>query len=268
MRLSTVVLLLSRVFNSSIQSRCKTDSVYMSDQQGEIAPNLEQDLKNGETTIVEVITPTEITGAPKEDTVPLSALLDMKRANKEISRELKRLKETIEEGANRADVSSDMQALSDKHNVDADFLKDFAKAVRAEAKQATEDEITEKLKPLHEKERLEKMDKAFNAHFSTALEAMPEYVGVVNKNVIKELSLSPANANKTFTQLIEESYGHLITGKRSIDAGSKRVSKNDTNEVDTTRAQKDPEYFREVMANPSLKEKYNKSMFQRVASQM
>ena len=95
---------------------------------------------------------------------------------------------------------------------------------------------------------------------------MPEYSGVVKEDVIKALSLIPANSSKTFTQLIEETYGHLIQGKRSIDSSSNKNSKNDSGDVDIQRAYKDPAYFKEIMENPVLKKKYNESMSDRIAS--
>ena len=108
-----------------------------------------------------------------------------------------------------------------------------------------------------EKEKAEKFDKVFNQHFTKALEQLPEFDGVVNKEVIKTLSLNPANANKTFTQLIEEAYGHLVSGKRTLDVANSRNSRLEAGEVDVKRANTDIEYFREIKSNPHLLKKYN-----------
>jgi hypothetical protein len=97
----------------------------------------------------------------------------------------------------------------------------------------------------------------FNQHFTKALEQLPEFDGVVNKEVIKTLSLNPANANKTFTQLIEEAYGHLVSGKRTLDVANSRNSRLEAGEVDVKRANTDIEYFREIKSNPHLLKKYN-----------
>lgn len=204
--------------------------------------------------------------SPKEETVALSTFLELKKANKQLTKEMKELKKNIEDGASRSEVASDIKSLAEKHGVDAEFLQDYAKTVRAELKQEIESELSAKLKPFEEKDRAEKIDAAFNTHFKKALESMPEYDGVVNKDVIKALSLSPQNANKTFTQIIEEAYGHVIQGKRNLDAASSRSGKEPVTDVDNARALKDPAYFKEVMENPELRKKYNDSMIKRVSS--
>jgi hypothetical protein len=58
----------------------------------------------------------------------------------------------------------------------------------------------------------------FNEHFDKTISQMPEFDGVVNKDVIKTLSLDPSNKNKTFQQLIETAYGHLVAGRKTMEA--------------------------------------------------
>lgn len=218
-----------------------------------------------ETTVGDALNPA--LPEKKEDTVPLSTFLEVKNANKELTREMKELKKSIEAGATKKEVSADISALADKHGVDADFLQDFAAAVRAEAKKEADEAVASKLKPLEDKERMQKIEEAFGVHYTKALEALPEYTGLVNRDVIKNLSLLPQNANKTFTQLIEEAYGHLVTGKRSVDpATTTRASKTETGDVDMERATRDPGYFKEIMENPVLKEKYNRNLVGKVSS--
>lgn len=197
----------------------------------------------------------------KAESVPLSKFLELKNENKELARQMKEVQKSIESGASKREVTSDLKALSEKHGVDADFLQDFAEAVRAKAEQDTE----AKLKPIEEKERAKKIDAAFNEHYDKLMAQMPEYDGVANKEVIKTLSLNPANKNKTFIQIMEESYGHLIKGKPSLDSASARAGKNDSLDVDVERAKRDSGYFKEVMDNPTLKKKYNDSLTNRIS---
>lgn len=209
-------------------------------------------------TIGEALNPTQ----KKDDSVPLSTFLEMKKENKELARQMKDLKKSIEQGASRKEVSTDLQALSEKHGVDADFLQEFAETVRAQSQA----EVEEKLKPLKEGERAKKIDEAFSTHFQKAMAQVPEFEGIVNRDVIKTLSLNPANANKTFIQIIEESYGHLVQGKRTLDTATTRAGKNDSLDVDMDRAKKDSTYFNDVMANPTLKKKYNDTLTDRLSS--
>lgn len=218
---------------------------------------------NQEATVGEILN-TEQKEAPKEESVPLATFLEIKKQNKELAKEMRDLKKSIEEGASKREVASDIKSLSDKHNVDAEFLQDFADAIRSESKKELEEELASKLKPLTEKERAQKIDSAFNEHFQKALEKAPEYEGVVNKDIIKALSLNPANKNKTFNQLIDEAYGHLVQGRRTMEVSSPRTGKNDEGSLDVDRARSDSTYFKEVMGNPELKKKYNDEMLRRL----
>lgn len=201
------------------------------------------------------------------DTVPLASFLEMKNENKELKSQMKDLQKKIEDGASKGEISSDLQAIAEEWpDLDPKFLKKFADTVRAQAKAEAKEDVEATLKPLKEKERAEKISAAFETHYQRAIDANPEYKDLANKEAIKQLSMLPANANKTFTQLIEESYGHLVTGKRSLDAGSSRAGKNDTGDVDMARAHSDPDYFKQVMKDPGLKKKYNDGMIGRISS--
>lgn len=200
--------------------------------------------------------------------VPEAALLEFKNENKQLKKEMKELRKAIEEGATKKEISTDLKAMAEKHNVDPEFLQEFATSVRASMEQEFEDKVASEVKPLKDKEKADKINTAFNTHFTKAMEKMPEFEGVVKADVIKSLSLDPKNANKTFTQLIEETYGHLIQGKRTVDSASTRANKNDSLEVDVARAQTDTKYFKEIMANPTLKKKYNESLTSRLSSQL
>lgn len=219
-----------------------------------------------EETVGNVVNPVKET--PKEETVPLSTFLEIKNSNKELSKQMKELQKSIEQGGTKKEVSSDIKAIAEQHGVDESFLQDFAQSVKAQAEVDIDAKISSRLKPLEEKEQSERIDKAFNEHFNKALERMPEYKDIVNPEVIKALSLMPANANKTFTQILDESYGHLVTGKRTMDATTQKGGKSDNFTVDLDRAKKDPTYFAEVMSDPNLKKQYNDGLMDRLASTM
>lgn len=213
-----------------------------------------------EETISEVLgtkEPTVEVTKPDVKMVPEATYLELKR-------EFKALKKSIADGATNKEVSADLKSLAEKHNVDQDFLEELAEVMKKESKSDFEEELASKLKPIQEKDRQVKINNAFENAFAKAIEKAPEYQGIVNKEVIKTLSLDPRNANKTFNQLIDESYGHLVTGKRTLDAtgGSSRVETT----VDMAKAKTDGEYFKKVMADPVLKEQYNKDLPNRLST--
>ncbi len=205
----------------------------------------------------------------KEDkeprTVPEAPFLEIKNQNKELKKELRELKELIESGASRGEVSESLKEIAEEHNVDIDFLKKLSSTIKQEAKAEAEAELSAKMKPLEDKERRDTIDTIFNYHYEKAVNDMPEYKDIVNKSVVKSLSLLKDNSSKTIPQIIEESYGHLLRGKKTIDPGaSTRQTTEEITDVDFSRAQKDKEYFQKIMADPKAKRKYNEQMLKQL----
>jgi len=185
----------------------------------------------------------------------------------EIKKELKDLKKQIENGANKKEVAADLKDLAEKYNVDESFLNELSNIVKTKTEAEFETKLDSSLQPYKEKEKEEKINSAFEKHFSQAMEAMPEFKDVINKEVIKSLSLQPQNASKTFAQIIEDAYGQTLKGKRSIDhsnQGNNRV----TNEIDLDKARKDTTYFNSVMKDSASKKEYNKDMMNRLSSML
>lgn len=236
-----------------------TESDKVANTTSEVKTDAKPEVK--EETVGSVVSPEK-----KEETVPLSAFLEIKNSNKELSKQMKDLQKSIEEGANRKEVSSDIKAIAEQHGVDESFLKDFADSIKKQAESEIDEKISSRFKPLEDKDKAEKFNQTFDQHYSKALERMPEFDGVANKEVIKALATNPANASKTFSQLLEEAYGHLIQGKKTLDAGGSRGNKNDNLTVDIDKAKKDPAYFKEVMADPNLKKQYNDALSNRLYS--
>lgn len=180
-----------------------------------------------------------------------------KQAEAERDRALADLQKRAAEGdMSRSEITHDLRELADEHGIDPSFLNKLAGAIKAQAEAG----IEEKLRPIAEKEKQAKIDAAFQAGFGKALENMPEYQDIVNPSIIKTLSLDPNNANKTFRQLIEETYGNAIAGKKTIEKAVPRGG-NASGELDYNRAKRDSAYYREVMADPVLKAQYNDRFF-------
>jgi len=204
-------------------------------------------------------TPAQILNEGKSDNprmVPEAVIIEMKKEfkeeKKEFSKKIKELEDKITAGKTDAvEVSDDLAALGEEFGVDKTFLAKLESA------------LSKKVKALDEKvpveDRETKINNAFEKHFNIAIEKLPDYAKIVNKDVIKTLSLQPQNANKTFSQLIEETYGNALSGKRTIDS-TKPGGGKDPEPLDFARARKDSGYFDEVMADPTLKAEYNKRM--------
>jgi hypothetical protein len=195
--------------------------------------------------------------------VPESQLLSYKNEIKGLRKELNRVQEMVAEGASKSEVSESLKDIAKEFNVDEKFITKLSAAIKAEADADIDEKVSSKLKPLAEKENAQRIDKIFNDHFERTLEQMPEYRDIVNKEAVKSLTLDPANANKTFAQILESAYGHLVQGKRTIDAAKPRGGKEPA-PLDYEKARKDSTYFKEVMADPTLKKEYNSELHRRL----
>lgn len=209
----------------------------------------------------------EIVGDKKEEKearmVPEAAFLALKSDNKDLKRDMKDLKKLIEDGGTKGEVIDTVDSLAEEYNLDPKFLTKLANSIRKDVEKEADDKISSKLKPLEAKDREDKIDKAFNKHFKEAMAEMPEYADIVNEDVIKSLSLEPKNQNKTFAQLIEDTYGKAVPGKRTLETiqpGGGRAPEDS----DFDKARKDKKYFAEIMANPETKRKYNDNLIERI----
>jgi hypothetical protein len=213
-----------------------------------------------EEKVGDILNPKEDIEKKEQRLVPEAVLLEYKNQNKELKGDIAELKKLIEAGATKKEISQDLEQIAEEHNIDKDFLAKLVKSIKA----SVETDVSTKLKPLEDKERQDKISKIFEDHYAKTIEGMAEYKDIADKEVIKQLSFLPQNANKTFAQIIEATYGKLITGKRtleSVKAGKKEV----IGEIDFARAKREPEYFKEVMANPELKKKYNDNLLKTIA---
>ena len=213
-----------------------------------------------EKTIDETL---ELSEKKEQRTVPEAILIKYKRENKEMAKELKSLKVLIEDGGDKGEVSKSLDAIADEHNIDKKFLRDFAKQVRDEAESSIDDKINSSIKPLTDEARATKINALFEKEYKRTLETMPEFKDIANKDVIKSLTLDPSNRKKTFSKIIEGAYGHLITGKRTLEKTKPRGG-NEAAGIDYKRAKNDTKYFQEIMDNPAQKKKYNEGLADRI----
>lgn len=206
---------------------------------------------SAEPTIEETI------GEQPDDRVPLKTFLEIKNEKKALERELKRIRSSAQQGATKSEIRADLQAIADKYDVDVDFLTELSSTIYSKAKEEAETAI----KPILEEKNREKVDKVLMDNINRALEAMPEYEAVVNKEVLKSLSKLPENRNKTFQQIIEETYGKSVPGKKTMETSIPRGGKDV--DIDWSRVH-DADYFKEIMADPDLKKKYNETLTSRL----
>lgn len=198
----------------------------------------QQDSSNNEPTVGELQGDEE---APKKSEAPEN--VPKARLDKEIQR--------------RKDLEKELESLKNE--------KDDDPEVEDTDRDPEVKELAAKLDRIEQNERRQKAEAIFAEHYKRALDNAPEYQDVANQEVIKQMAFNPANKNKTYSQLLEEAYGNAISGGRStIETTTARGGVKDT-KVDAERAQRDPEYRREVLADPELRKQYNEGLVDRVS---
>jgi predicted DNA-binding protein YlxM (UPF0122 family) len=215
-----------------------------------------KDTKIGDVIKTDAKPPEEV----KAKMVPEAVFLEEKNERKALAKELKEVKRLLEEGASRKEVSADVKEIAEEFGLTEQAVSKLIAKVGEQTKAEYDKEIEAKLKPIQEKERAENVEKTFNEHFEKLMEAMPEFKGIASKDVIRALTMDPRNANKTFAKILEESYGHLVTGKKTLEKAQARGGVSDAT-VDIKRMAHDMEYYKEVAANPELFKKYKDATF-------
>lgn len=191
-----------------------------------------------------------------EKTVPEYAFVAQKKALIAAEKELKALRESMQyQEATQYEQVTGVDAIADKYNIDREFMNELKSTIEndLDAKYASKESA---------KEKADKFNDAFSKQYNTALERGPEFQAIANPDVIKTLATLPQNKNKTVSQLLEETYGNALTGKRTIETTQPGGGK-DPEPLDIAKAEKDINYFNEVMADPKKKAQYNEAMLKK-----
>lgn len=191
-----------------------------------------------------------------EKTVPEYAFVAQKKALIAAEKELKALRDSMQyQEASQYEQVTGVDAIADKYNIDREFMNELKSTIEndLDAKYASKESA---------KEKADKFNDAFSKQYNTALERGPEFQAIANPDVIKTLATLPQNKNKTVSQLLEETYGNALTGKRTIETTQPGGGK-DPEPLDIAKAEKDINYFNEVMADPKKKAQYNEQMLRK-----
>lgn len=225
------------------------------------ASEAEATVEAKEATIADAISEKEETKIP--DSIPYNRFKEKVDENKELQSRVEELEKSINaQDMSKKEVDSEVRDMAEEFGIDENVLGKLAQKLQAQAQQT----IEEKLAPLAQKDKAEKQDRVLSQMLDKALEANPEFDGKVNKDVIKQLALNPANASKTMSDLIRETYGSAVSPAEKKTMETTSPGKSDViDSVDYDRAQSDSEYFAKIKADPKLKSEYNKKMTEQLS---
>jgi hypothetical protein len=211
-----------------------------------------QPTEQKEATVGDVLGDKKDTKSKKPDAVPFEIFESVKKDLKEIRAELAKKNEVV--------APSDLKELADKYDVDVNFINDLSGIIEKKHSSKYEEQLNE----LKGRDRQAQIDAAFKASFEKSMNSLPEYAGIVNPDIIKKLSLDPENQNKTFTQIIKETYGNAIGGRKTLETARPGEGRDNDTDVDFAKAKTDAAYFSEIMADPAKKKAYNKHLAENV----
>jgi len=150
----------------------------------------------------------------KPDTVPLSVYLELKD-------DLKTLKHEIKEAKEKDKGSVAFRGAEDISRKYPDVNQDFINDLLATATTNAKNEIEAKYNPILERQEQEKkqavFDTAFDKLFTKSLSENPELPKDADKELIKELALTPKYRNTPVVDIIKKVYGTVDIGKGSSE---------------------------------------------------
>ena len=233
------------------------DEIQNNAPESEVIDQTEETVEETQQTIGELSEEIESEVQDTHDkTVPEYAFVAQKKALIAAEKELKALRESMQyQESTQYEQLTGVDAIADKYNIDREFMNELKSTIEndLDAKYASKESA---------KEKADKFNDAFSKQYNTALERGPEFQTIANPDVIKTLATLPQNKNKTVSQLLEETYGNALTGKRTIETTQPGGGK-DPEPLDFAKAEKDINYFSEVMADPKKKAQYNEAMLKK-----
>jgi hypothetical protein len=261
--------MLDEILSSSVElnTEIKTESNNEEVEKVEEAPKVETP-KAPEETIEALETLSE----KSDDVVPLKKYMVEKNAKRDAEAKAEALEAEIAKlrenpSLSNSSVQVDLDALHEETGVDKDILTSILRAsynmTKNEVKAELEKEFMPKLAEMEQIKR-EKEQQEFNNKFNSMVEQslaeMPEYVGLVDKDDLKQWVKSGQYSKLTLPQLIEQKYSKFVVGKKTIESShaSKQVEKADVSKPLTQ------EQYLQLDNDPELRKEWAESLTERL----
>lgn len=185
------------------------------------------------------------------DTVPLSVYLELKDDFKALKKEIKEASKSNQEKIEARGFSELTQKYPD---VSPEFIQDMLSSATKEATK----KIEEKYSPIIEKQEMEKkqaeFDRAFDNLFEKTLQENPDLPSTIDKELVKELALTPKYRNVPLSEILIKMYASSQTGKASSENDMRSSSDRISDVVDFGNI--NDEQKKAIMADPKVRQKY------------
>lgn len=183
--------------------------------------------------------------------VPLSVYLDLKKDFKELKKEVQEAKDSDKSKIRAAGYSDLTQKYPD---VSPEFIQDMLGAATLEAQKKIEEKYTPIIAKQEQKEKQLAFDKAFDNLFDKTLQDNPDLPKTIDKELVKELALTPKYRNVPLSDILIKIYGNQDTGKSSSENDMRTGSDIVDDIVSFDRITEDQR--KAIMADPKARGKY------------
>lgn len=193
----------------------------------------------------------EETTTQEPKVVPEAAFLALKKELKEIKQEMKEAKGSAQ---TKIEVQGYNELTQKYPDVSPEFIQDMLGAATKEA----QSKIEAKYSPIIEKQEIEKKEAAFNKAFDNlfekTLQENPDLPKNIDKELIKELALTPKYRNVPLNDILVKMYASEPKGKASSENEIRSAADVVSDVVDfgsITNEQK-----KSIMEDPKARSKY------------
>lgn len=251
------------------------EEILSSSMELNVEPKVEESKIDTQPEPAETIEALEELSTKAEENVPLKKYMSEKNARRDAESRAKELESELTALRNspkgEQEVKLDVRALSEKHNIDEEALRDILNASYSMTKDKVKAELEAELNPklaefegMKREKEVQKFEQKFQTILSETLKEMPEYKDLVDQDDLKQWIRSGQYSKLSIPQLIEQKYGKFVTGKKTIENS---YVPNREQEVPDTLNMKDEDYAR-LETDPAFKKKWAEDLPNRLRKYM
>ena len=185
-----------------------------------------------------------------EETVPLAVYLDLKKDMKDLEKEVKKSK-----NSEKSDTAIEgVDEIAKKYpDVSREFIEDMLGVATKSAQKKVDEEYKPFIDGQKNKEKKEAFDKAFDNLYDKTIKENPELPRNIDKELVKELSLTEKYRNVPLSEILTKLYGSN-EGKDSSEDDTRTGSDIVTDVIDFSKITE--EQKKTILDDPASRKKY------------
>ena len=214
-----------------------------------IAPPIESVAEIANAPVVETeVVPVTPASAKAPETVPLAVYLELKD-------DMKTLKQEIKESKNSDKATVEVEGIEDLAKKYPDVNHEFIRDMVTSATKVAESKYNKIIEEQDNEKKKAAFNTAFDALFTKTTGEMPGLPKNIDKEMIKELSLTPKYRNVPLAKILTTMYGEPVEEGKASSENEARSSADKVEDI-VSFDRITPEQKREIMADDKARTKY------------